>query len=117
MSVPALQRAPWTQEDIEGASELYRSGLSFAKIAEIFGTTKDSVVGIAFRNRPLFPKRNSITAVKKRQPKERKRPKPVVCAPRFYIDRVVRVTFSGVKVTMPRVPFIDGYAQQAAGGE
>lgn len=100
----------WTAENIVAASELYRKGLSFGKIASKFGTTRDSVIGIAFRNRDLFPKRLIITAVKKNQPPMPKRPRRPPAEPTPFVDRVVRTTFSGAKVTMPRVAFIDGPA-------
>lgn len=107
MGVPHIV---WTAENIIAASDLYRQGISFGKIAAKFGTTRDSVIGVAFRNRDLFPKRLIITAAKKKQPPMPKRAPRPPSPPKLYIDRVTRTTFSGAKVTMPRVVFIDGPA-------
>ncbi|APG91132.1 GcrA family cell cycle regulator [Sinorhizobium americanum] len=42
---------------IEAAAKLWRDGLSASKIAKALGGSRNVFVGIAYRNRDLFPKR------------------------------------------------------------
>ncbi|AUX76389.1 GcrA family cell cycle regulator [Sinorhizobium fredii] len=57
--------------DIEAASKLWKDDFSASQIAKRFGVTRHVIVGLAFRNRDRFPKRE-----------ERKTPGKKVAAPR-----------------------------------
>ncbi|MBB3521070.1 GcrA family cell cycle regulator [Rhizobium sp. BK456] len=90
----------WTEERIAKAEQLWSEGLTARAIAEVVGSTKNTVISMAHRNRPRFPERQ-----KHREPVAYEVPPKV-----FHPDRVKRITVSGAEVTMPRVPTIDGPA-------
>ncbi|WP_244562547.1 GcrA family cell cycle regulator [Ensifer aridi] len=46
--------------DIEAASKLWKDDLSASQIATRFGVTRSVIVGLAFRNRNLFPWRGDV---------------------------------------------------------
>jgi GcrA cell cycle regulator len=98
----------WTGEKLAGAIRLWKDGARVSEIALQFDTTDDSVSGLIARSRHLFPKRKSYIKRCERPAKARVdivRVEP--CRP----DRVTRTTISGAKVTLPRVPFIDGHVR------
>ncbi|WP_322883232.1 GcrA family cell cycle regulator [Sinorhizobium medicae] len=46
--------------DIEAASKLWRDDLPASQIAKRFGVSRNVIVGLAFRNRGLFPWRGDV---------------------------------------------------------
>jgi GcrA cell cycle regulator len=74
-----LNADPWSREDIDNASRMWiNGGLSAGKIAVKIGKTRNAVVGIAFRNRGLFPARVKSHGFsgqyKKKDPEQKTRP-------------------------------------------
>ncbi|AEH79666.1 GcrA cell cycle regulator [Sinorhizobium meliloti SM11] len=61
--------------DIEAAARLWRDDLSASQIAKRFGVSRNVIVGIAFRNRSLFPWRGDA-GKKTRAPCSRKAAEP-----------------------------------------
>ncbi|MBX5190144.1 GcrA cell cycle regulator [Rhizobium sp. NZLR3b] len=92
----------WTDDNIAVAEKLWADGISAREIAERFGSKKNSVITMAGKHRDRFPARQAarVSLPKDATPAERIR----------HADRVIRVTFSGAEVTLPRVVFIDGAA-------
>ncbi|MDX0517178.1 GcrA cell cycle regulator [Sinorhizobium medicae] len=46
--------------DIEAAAKLWKDDLSASQIAKRFGVSRNVIVGLAFRNRGLFPWRGAV---------------------------------------------------------
>jgi len=92
----------WTDDNIAVAEKLWAEGISAREIAERFGSTKNTVIRMAGKHRDRFPARQSarISLPADATPAQRA----------HHADRVIRVTFSGAEVTLPRVAFIDGAA-------
>lgn len=90
----------WTEERIAKAQKHWEEGLPARAIADLLGSTKNTVISMAHRNRERFPERQ-----KSRQAIAYEAP-----GRKVYPDRVKRTTISGAVVTMPRVPTIDGPA-------
>ncbi|MGN7749748.1 GcrA family cell cycle regulator [Sinorhizobium sp. 22678] len=61
--------------DIEAAAKLWRVDLSASQIAKRFGVSRNVIVGLAFRNRGLFPWRGDA-GKKTRAPGARKATEP-----------------------------------------
>ncbi|MQX47113.1 GcrA family cell cycle regulator [Sinorhizobium medicae] len=61
--------------DIEAASKLWRNDLPASQIAKRFGVSRNVIVGLAFRNRGLFPWRGDA-GKKTRAPGPRKAAEP-----------------------------------------
>ncbi|MGM5009985.1 GcrA family cell cycle regulator [Rhizobium sp. 969_B3_N1_2] len=92
----------WTDDNIAVAEKLWADGISAREIAERFGSKKNSVITMAGKHRDRFPARQSARV---------SLPADATAAQRaHHADRVIRVTFSGAEVTLPRVAFIDGAA-------
>lgn len=66
--------------DIEAAAKLWRDDLSASQIAKRFGVSRNVIVGLAFRNRGLFPWRGDA-GKKTRAPGPAKRARPRKLAP------------------------------------
>lgn len=92
----------WTDDKIASAEKLWADGISAREIAERIGSTKNTVINMAGRHRDRFPARQvaRISLPQDATPAQRA----------HHADRVIRVTFSGAEVTLPRVAFIDGVA-------
>jgi hypothetical protein len=56
----------WAEEEIAEASRLWNDGFSAARIAEKLGRTRNMVVGIAMRNREMFPNRQPVVTVERK---------------------------------------------------
>jgi GcrA cell cycle regulator len=92
----------WTEDKITSAEKLWADGISAREIAERLGSTKNTVINMAGRHRDRFPARQVARI---------SLPEDATPAQRInHADRVIRVTFSGAEVTLPRVVFIDGVA-------
>ncbi|MGR9149620.1 GcrA family cell cycle regulator [Rhizobium leguminosarum] len=92
----------WTEDKITSAEKLWADGISAREIAERIGSTKNTVINMAGRHRDRFPARQVARI---------SLPEDATPAQRInHADRVIRVTFSGAEVTLPRVVFIDGAA-------
>jgi GcrA cell cycle regulator len=92
----------WTEDKITSAEKLWADGISAREIAERLGSTKNTVINMAGRHRDRFPARQVARI---------SLPEDATPAQRInHADRVIRVTFSGAEVTLPRVVFIDGEA-------
>ncbi|MEF3124514.1 GcrA family cell cycle regulator [Rhizobium leguminosarum] len=92
----------WTEDKITSAEKLWADGISAREIAERLGSTKNTVINMAGRHRDRFPARQAARI---------SLPEDATPAQRInHADRVIRVTFSGAEVTLPRVVFIDGAA-------
>ncbi|MBY3228562.1 MULTISPECIES: GcrA family cell cycle regulator [Rhizobium] len=92
----------WTDDKIASAEKLWADGISAREIAERIGSTKNTVINMAGRHRDRFPARQVARI---------SLPEDATPAQRInHADRVIRVTFSGAEVTLPRVAFIDGVA-------
>ncbi|MGR9386426.1 GcrA family cell cycle regulator [Rhizobium leguminosarum] len=92
----------WTEDKITSAEKLWADGISAREIAERLGSTKNTVINVAGRHRDRFPARQVARI---------SLPEDATPAQRInHADRVIRVTFSGAEVTLPRVVFIDGVA-------
>ncbi|MQX97757.1 GcrA cell cycle regulator [Sinorhizobium medicae] len=61
--------------DIEAAAKLWRDDLSASQIAKRFGVSRNVIVGLAFRNRGLFPWRGDA-GKKSRAPGQAKTSRP-----------------------------------------
>lgn len=91
------------------AEKLWREGLSGTVIAKKLGVGMRQIYSLADTRRDRFPRRTINKAIS---------PGVVVLtmpradaeSPPMKPDRVLRITFSGARVTMPRVTFIDGPA-------
>ncbi|MHC2488939.1 GcrA cell cycle regulator [Sinorhizobium meliloti] len=80
--------------DIEAAAKLWRDDVSAAQIAKRFGVSRHVIVGIAFRNRALFPSkpraRNCRPHESKRAPRKDKtamrdrKPDTIIIPPHKY---------------------------------
>ncbi|MDX0354295.1 GcrA cell cycle regulator [Sinorhizobium meliloti] len=66
--------------DIEAAAKLWRDDLSASQIAKRFGVSRNVIVGLAFRNRSLFPWRGDA-GKKTRAPGPAKPARPRKLAP------------------------------------
>lgn len=66
--------------DIEAAAKLWRDDLSASQIAKRFGVSRNVIVGLAFRNRSLFPWRGDA-GKKTRAPGPAKTARPRKLAP------------------------------------
>lgn len=98
-------RAIYTKDQIAAAAALWRDGHTLHAMAEKLGMTCSAVKNMTSTRRSAFPyrKRNVRRAdhiVK--QVDEAPAPAPLKAG------CVVRTTFTGAKVTLPRVAFIDG---------
>jgi GcrA cell cycle regulator len=98
-------RSLYTKEQIAAAAALWRDGYTMYDMAEKLGMTWSAVKNMTSTRRGTFPyrKRNTRRAdpiVK--QVDEAPAPAPLKAG------CVVRTTFTGAKVTLPRVAFIDG---------
>ncbi|AVH41840.1 GcrA cell cycle regulator [Agrobacterium tumefaciens] len=98
-------RSLYTKEQIAAAAALWRDGYTLHAMAEKLGITCSAVKNMTSTRRGTFPyrKRNTRRAdpvVK--QVEEAPAPAPLKAG------CVVRTTFTGAKVTLPRVAFIDG---------
>lgn len=85
------------------ASHMWKAGFNSGEIAKHFGIKQGAVENMVARDRHLFPRRDEYVPIKET-------PKPV-----NHPDRVTRTTITGAKITLPRVVFIDGPYQEAAG--
>ncbi|MGO7779465.1 GcrA family cell cycle regulator [Rhizobium ruizarguesonis] len=92
----------WTDDKIAWAEKLWAEGISAREIAERLGSTKNTVINMAGRHRDRFPARQSARISLPEDATEGQRI--------HHADRVIRVTFTGAEVTLPRVAFIDGAA-------
>lgn len=92
----------WTDDKIASAEKLWADGISAREIAERIGSTKNTVINMAGRHRDRFPARQSARISLPEDATEAQRS--------HHADRVIRVTFTGAEVTLPRVVFIDGVA-------
>jgi hypothetical protein len=64
----------WTDEAKGKASKLWRDGASATEIAHLFGCSRNSVIGLTYRNRDLFPhkpERKAAPRQAKREPMAR----------------------------------------------
>lgn len=98
-------RSLYTKEQIAAAAALWRDGYTLHEMAEKLGITCSAAKNMTSTRRGIFPyrKRNVRRAdpiVK--QVEEAPAPTPLKAG------CVVRTTFTGAKVTLPRVVFIDG---------
>lgn len=98
-------RSLYTKEQIAAAAALWRDGYTLHAMAEKLGITCSAAKNMTSTRRGIFPyrKRNVRRAdpiVK--QVEEAPAPAPLKAG------CVVRTTFTGAKVTLPRVVFIDG---------
>ncbi|WP_421439944.1 GcrA cell cycle regulator [Agrobacterium tumefaciens] len=99
------QRSLYTKEQIAAAAALWREGLTMYDMAQKLGMTWSAVKNMTSTRRGTFPYRKSNA----------RRANPIVKqvdwtpapAP-LKAGCVVRTTFTGAKVTLPRVAFIDG---------
>ncbi|MDW9581923.1 GcrA cell cycle regulator [Sinorhizobium meliloti] len=66
--------------DIEAAAKLWKDDLSASQIAKRFGVSRNVIVGLAFRNRSLFPWRGDA-GKKTRAPGQAKTARPRKQAP------------------------------------
>ena len=99
----------WTGERLAIAAKMWKQGALIAEIARILDTTEDAVSGAANQRRTMFPRRKNYI-VRDYGTVEREPDQPAKVMP-VHPDRVTRTTISGAKVTLPRVPFIDGYCR------
>ncbi|ACI55714.1 hypothetical protein Rleg2_2440 [Rhizobium leguminosarum bv. trifolii WSM2304] len=92
----------WTEDNISKAAQLWADGISAREIGERFGARKNNVITMAGKHRDRFPARQAarVSLPEDATPEQRIQ----------HADRVIRVTFSGAEVTLPRVAFIDGAA-------
>ncbi|EHK78058.1 GcrA cell cycle regulator [Sinorhizobium meliloti CCNWSX0020] len=68
--------------DIEAAAKLWRDDLSASQIAKRFGVSRNVIVGLAYRNRKLFPQREERKTPGKR-PIAQREPRKRESAPRI----------------------------------
>ena len=97
--------ACWTDEKRARAASMWREGLTTYQIAAELGVLKSSTCGMMARYRHMFPMRNPP------RPKARVTEVAVQKDVGYRSDHVVRVTLSGSRVTLPRIPTIDGDAK------
>lgn len=99
-------RIKYTKEQIAAAALLWRDGYTMYEMAEKLGLTWSAVKNMTGARRNIFPYRKNNS----------RRANPIVTevedqiAPTLTTKPgcVVRTTFTGAKVTLPRVVFIDG---------
>lgn len=110
--------AQWTDEDKASAARMWAKGASAFRISIAFDCTEYAVIRLTRRNRSMFPPRppGPKPVRFKEQPDRKAYQEEQVprALPTINADRVRRTTISGAKVTLPRVPFIDGHYQEAA---
>lgn len=98
-------RSLYTKEQIAAAAALWRDGYTMYDMAEKLGMTWSAVKNMTSTRRGIFPYRKSnnrrATPIVK-QVGDEPTPTPLKAG------CVVRTTFTGAKVTLPRVAFIDG---------
>ena len=68
--------AGWTSERISVAAKLWREGMTARQIADRLRISRNAVVGIAHRNRDLFPGKRAIASSGSRKVRLAKAPKP-----------------------------------------
>lgn len=98
-------RSLYTKEQIAAAAALWRDGYTLHAMAEKLGITCSAAKNMTSTRRGIFPyrKRNVRRADQiVKQVEEAPAPAPLKAG------CVVRTTFTGAKVTLPRVVFIDG---------
>ncbi|MQW73655.1 GcrA cell cycle regulator [Sinorhizobium medicae] len=77
--------------DIEAASKLWRDDLPASQIAKRFGVSRNVIVGLAFRNRGLFPWRGD-SGKKSRAPGQAKTTRPRKLAPELKREPEIAAT-------------------------
>ena len=96
-------RSLYTKEQIAAAAALWRDGCTLHEMAEKLGITCSAAKHMTSTRRGIFPYRKSNARRSNpivKQVDEAPAPLKAGC--------VVRTTFTGAKVTLPRVVFIDG---------
>ncbi len=98
-------RSLYTKEQIAAAAALWRDGYTMYDMAEKLGMTWSAVKNMTSTRRGTFPYRKSNA--RRADPIVKQLGDEPAPAP-LKAGCVVRTTFTGAKVTMPRVVFIDG---------
>lgn len=98
-------RSLYTKEQIAAVAALWRDGYTLHAMAEKLGITCSAAKNMTSTRRGIFPyrKRN----VRRADPIVKQVDEAPAPAP-LKAGCVVRTTFTGAKVTLPRVAFIDG---------
>lgn len=58
-----MNNSVWTTEKINRASALWKQGQSASEIGRAVGASRNAVIGVATRNRDLFPERRTAESV------------------------------------------------------
>lgn len=98
-------RSLYTKEQIAAAAALWRDGYTMYDMAEKLGMTWSAVKNMTSTRRGTFPYRKSNA--RRADPIVKQLGDEPAPAP-LKAGCVVRTTFTGAKVTLPRVAFIDG---------
>ena len=99
-------RIKYTKEQIAAAALLWRDGYTMYDMAEKLGMTWSAVKNMTSTRRGTFPYRKSNS--RRANPIVTEVEDQIATAPPAKPGCVVRTTFTGAKVTLPRVAFIDG---------
>lgn len=78
--------------DIEKAAKMWNDGMVATQIAARFSVTKATIVGIAFRNRDLFPRKKPMSPHGTRKARYRPERKVSVDAPKPMGDSEIEIT-------------------------
>lgn len=89
----------WTDEQKMRAAKLWQEGRSASEIAAGFGVSRSSVIGIAHRNRDLFPNK-PVSAKTNRAPKPGRMARP-------FVIRKVKPAWPGVGAMLEAVAIVD----------
>lgn len=98
-------RSLYTKGQIAAAAALWRDGYTMYDMAEKLGMTWSAVKNMTSTRRGTFPYRKSNN--RRAEPIVKQVDEAPAPAP-LKAGCVVRTTFTGAKVTLPRVAFIDG---------
>ncbi|MBD9455937.1 hypothetical protein IB244_31190 [Rhizobium sp. RHZ02] len=89
----------WTDEKIAAAAKMWADGMQPREIGEKFGTTKAGLLGVAFRNRALFPARG----VGRKSPRGTR--KSLTIIPKAKQRRVVEPDFGPAEPQIPATEY------------
>lgn len=99
-----VRKSPTLLPSAGEINAMVRKGMTQTEIASIFGVTT-SAINVKLRRAGFAPIRGygGVRVVTKRQPEQSASPSAT-----NHTDRVVRVTPTGMRISLPRVTFIDG---------